>query len=99
MTYAGALSPNARSDIESILSYIEAESSHKAVGFVESLLERAVERLSDMPNAGSPLGRDRFIVFGRYAIVCLVDEGAKIVRVLLGSEGHRDWREIVANWA
>lgn len=98
MTYAVALGLNAQSDIKNILAYIEAENPHKAVSFVEDLLERMVDRLSSMPNAGSPLGRYRFIMFGRYVIVYRVDEEANLVRVLLVSEGHRDWREIVSGW-
>lgn len=66
--------------------------------FVERLQERVVTHLSTMPRAGASLGRFRFLVFRGYVTIYSVDEKAGVVAVLMVSEGHRNWREIVSAW-
>ena len=47
------------------------------------------------PNAGRQISSARMLSFGNYVILYHVDDAAKTVTVIMVTEGHRDWQEIL----
>lgn len=82
----------ADADFDAIQDYIAQDNPHRALTFVEELRGSAVRFLSTTPNAGSPIGRYRYHRKGNYVMVYEVDEARSLVRVVLVTEGHRNWR-------
>jgi plasmid stabilization system protein ParE len=47
------------------------------------------------PNAGRQFGKSRMLSFDNYVILYRVDDAAKTVTIILVTEGHRDWQELL----
>lgn len=92
--YEVRFSANAEADLDSILLYIAADNPVRAITFVDDLRRRAIDLLSVTPNAATPIGRFRYTVFGRYVIAFTVDEAARVARIQLVTEGHRNWHRL-----
>jgi toxin ParE1/3/4 len=88
-------SENADADFDGILHFIAQDNPLRAISFVDELRVRAVNALEAFPNAGKPFGSARMLSFGNYVILYRVDEAAKIVTVILVTEGHRDWQDLL----
>jgi toxin ParE1/3/4 len=95
MEYTFRFSEDADADLDGILHFIAQDNPLRAISFVDELRQRAVEALSIFPNAGKPFGAARMLSFGNYVILYRVDESAKTVTIILVTEGHRDWRELL----
>ena len=93
--YEVIFSDAAESDFDNILHYIAESDARRAIGFVQELRRRATEFLATAPNATSTIGRFRYFVVRRYILVYEVDEEANTVRVVMITEGHRDWRRMI----
>lgn len=93
--YEVVFSADVDADFESILNYIAADNPYRAISFVDELQTRVHDLLSSQPNAGPRTGRYRYVPFGNYVVVYSVDIAAARVRVVLVSEGHRDWRRLL----
>lgn len=90
--YEVTFTASADADFDSILFYIAADNPSRAIGFVEELRQRTIDRLSATPKAGPAIGRHRYMVVGSYVVVYLIDEETSLVRVVMVTEGHRNWR-------
>jgi plasmid stabilization system protein ParE len=99
MRYDVTFTDSADADFDSILHYIAKDNPHRAISFVDELRQRSIDFLSTAPNAGTRVGSHRYFVFTRYVVVYSVDDDARQVRVLLVTEGHRDWRAILGDLA
>ena len=95
MSYSIRFTPIADNDFDDILHFIAADSPVRAISFVQNLRERATELLQMFPNSGKRIGNCRMMSLENYIIVYRVDEKFKIVHVLMVTEGHRDWQEIL----
>ena len=63
--------------------------------FVDEIRQKAEEALELFPNAGRRFGSARMLSFGNYVILYRVDDAAKTVTIILVTEGHRDWQELL----
>ena len=95
MAYRVTISENAFADFLEIVSYITLDSQIRAFTFVDELKIRIDNLLSVFPNSGKRIGNRRMMSLENYIIVYRVDEKFKIVHVLMVTEGHRDWQEIL----
>ena len=95
LNYEVVISPNADADFDAIADYIAADSPIRSVSFVDQLRDRALKFLAAAPNGGSPIPPFRYAVFGNYVVAYSVDDEAARVRILLVSEGHRNWRRLL----
>lgn len=95
MTYRVYFSRAAEDDFLSIIDFIAADNPDRALSFVDDLQRRAVEQLAAFPNSGRAYGSFRYLVLDNYVIAYDVDKMGRAVHVLLVSEGHRLWRELL----
>jgi toxin ParE1/3/4 len=95
MDYIVRFSENADADFDGILHFIAQDNPLRAISFIDELRQRAVNALESFPNAGKPFGAARMLSFGNYVILYRVDEPAKTVTIILVTEGHRDWQELL----
>jgi plasmid stabilization system protein ParE len=95
MAYRVYFTDQARNDFDSIIDFIAADSPVRALSFVDELQDRSTVILSQFPNSGRIFGAARYIVLDDYIVAYDVDEARKAVFVLLVSEGHRLWQEIL----
>lgn len=91
-TYHVEFADTADADFDAIQDYIALDNPYRALTFIEELKEAAIRFLSATPNAGSRVGRLRYYRKGNYVVVYAVDEARATVRVVLVTEGHRNWR-------
>jgi mRNA-degrading endonuclease RelE of RelBE toxin-antitoxin system len=63
--------------------------------FVDELEKRTTAFLSQFPASGRRVGTGRYLVLDNYVVAYDIDEERKAVFVLLVSEGHRLWRNIL----
>lgn len=96
MSYSILFTPIADSDFDDILHFIAADNPARAISFVEDLRQRLTEVLSMFPNSGKRVGNCRMIALDGYIIVYRVDSKSKAVYVLMVTEGHRDWQELLS---
>jgi toxin ParE1/3/4 len=96
MVYRVYFTDEARNDFYSIIDFIAADNPKRALSFVDELQNRATAILAQFPNSGRTIGTARYIVLDNYVIAYDVDEAGKTVFVLLISEGHRLWRELLS---
>jgi toxin ParE1/3/4 len=95
MPYTVRYSVNADADFDGILHFIAQDNPLRSISFVDELRQRATEVLELSPNAGKLFGSARMLSFGNYVILYRVDDTAKTVTIILVTEGHRDWRELL----
>jgi toxin ParE1/3/4 len=95
MSYRVFFSRSAEEDFLSIIDFIAADNPTRALSFVDDLQKRVVELLAAFPKSGRSYGSFRYTVFGNYVVAYDVDDASKAVYVLLVSEGHRLWREVL----
>jgi toxin ParE1/3/4 len=95
MPYTISYSEDAVADFDSILHFIAQDNPLRAISFVDELRQKAENALELFPNAGKQFGRSRMLSFGNYIILYRVDEPAKTVTIILVTEGHRDWQELL----
>ena len=95
MEYRLVTTPEALEDLLGISAYIAQDSPKRAYSFVEELKMRMSNLLGSFPNTGRKFGSMRILNFGNYVILYRVDEPAKTVTVLLVTEGHRDWQDLL----
>jgi addiction module RelE/StbE family toxin len=95
MVYRVYFTDEARSDFHSIVDFIAVDSPKRALSFVDELQNRATAMLAQFPNSGRTVGTARYIVLDNYVVAYDVDEVSEKVFVLLISEGHRLWREVL----
>lgn len=95
MTFGVVLTPHAEADLLTITEYIALENPARARSFVQDLRDRFTRKLSLFPFSGVSVGKVRYAIFARYVVVHTVDETARIVTVVLVTEGHRDWRRLL----
>ncbi len=95
MAYSVKFSESADADFDSILHFIAQDNPLRAISFVDELRQSAEEALSIFPNAGKPFGSARMLSFGNYVILYRVDDAARTVTIILVTEGHRDWQELL----
>lgn len=87
-------SREADADFDAIIDFIARNNPIRAVRFVDELQQKAVETLSQTPYAGRREGDYRVLVLANYVAVYRVDGERRSVRVMMVSEGHRDWRAL-----
>jgi len=95
MTYRVYFSRSAEDDFLSIIDFIAADNPNRALSFVDELQKRTIEQLAAFPRSGRTYGSFRYLVLDNYVVAYDVNETAKAVHVLLVSEGHRLWRELL----
>ena len=95
MTYRVYFSRSARADLFSIIDFISADNPERALSFVDALQRRSVEMLAEFPKTGRKYKTMRYLVFDNYIVAYDIDETARAVHILLVSEGHRLWRELL----
>jgi plasmid stabilization system protein ParE len=95
MVYRVFFSRSAQYDFLSIIDFIAADSPSRALSFVDDLQRRSVDLLAVFPKSGRQYGSFHYLVLGNYIVAYDVDEAAKAVHVLLVSEGHRLWQELL----
>ena len=95
MAYRVTISENAFADFLDIVSYIALDNPARAYTFVDELKVRIENLLTVFPNSGKRIGNCRMMSLDNYIIVYRVDEKSKTVSVLMVTEGHRDWQEIL----
>ncbi len=95
MAYLVYFSRSAEDDFLSIIDFIAADNPGRALSFVDDLQRRAVEQLAAFPRSGRSYGSFRYLVLDNYIVAYDLDEAGKAVHVLLVSEGHRLWRELL----
>ena len=86
------LTENAVDDLLAIVEFIARDNEQRANAFVQQLRERIEKKLSAFPESGTEIGSYRFTVFAGYVVVYAFDEPAEQVRIVLVTEGHRNWR-------
>lgn len=96
MAYQITISENAFADFLDIVGFITLDSPTRAFSFVSELKVRIDDLLTTFPNAGKRIGNCRMMSLDDYIIVYRVDEKSKAVFVLMVTEGHRDWQEILS---
>jgi len=92
MTFTVEFAEAARNDLFEILEFIATDNPDRGASFVDELESFIRERLTGFPHSGSQISQHRFIVFRNYVAVYTVDEHIRHVRVVLVTEGHRQWR-------
>ncbi len=95
MSYQLAVTPEALNDFLEISAYIAADSPIRARTFIAELRERMEVSLCSFPNAGRRYGDLRLYTAGNYVAAYRVDDAAKTVTIILVTEGHRDWQELL----
>jgi toxin ParE1/3/4 len=93
--YTVRFSEDADADFDGNLHFIAQDNPLRAMSFVDELRQKASAALETFPNAGKPFGAARMLSFGNYAILYRVDEPAKTATIILVTEGHRDWQELM----
>lgn len=95
MAYRVYFSRSAQDDFLSIIDFIAADNPDRALSFVDDLQQRTVEMLATFPRTGRRHGSFRYLVLDSYIVAYDIDETARAVHILLVSEGHRLWRELL----
>lgn len=95
MAYRVFFTDQARDDFHAIIDFIAQDRPIRALSFVDELERRTVDILSRFPNSGRKVGAARYLVLDNYIVAYDVDDESQAVFVLLVSEGHRLWREIL----
>jgi toxin ParE1/3/4 len=95
MSYQLVVTPDALNDFVEIAAYIAADSPTRARTFIEELRARMETSLRSFPNAGRRFGDLRLYTAGNYIAAYQVDDDAMIVTIILVTEGHRDWQELL----
>ena len=95
MPYTVSYSEEAVADFDSILHFIAQDSPLRALSFVDEIRQKAEEALELFPNTGRRISSARMLSFGNYVILYRVDDAAKTVTVIMVTEGHRDWQELL----
>ena len=95
MTKRVVFTAGAREDLRRITEYIAADSPKRARSFVAELRSRLEAKLSDFPASGPSIGNYRYSVFGQYVAIYRDHEKLDSIRVVMVTEGHRDWRRMI----
>lgn len=95
MPYTVKYSEDAVVDFDGILHFIAQDNPLRAISFVDELRQRAAEALELFPNVGRQFGAARMLSFGNYIILYRVDDAARTVTIIVVTEGHRDWQELL----
>lgn len=83
---------SAQRDLLDIVDFIAYDNERRALSFTDELQNRIVRKLGTFPMSGAAIGSHRYTVFGNYVVVYEVDEAQSAVRIVLITEGHRNWR-------
>jgi plasmid stabilization system protein ParE len=81
MDYQLVITPQALDDFLDISAFIAGDSPKRAYSFVEELKRSMEKSLRSFPNAGRRIGDVRVYSVGNY--------------VILATEGHRDWQDLL----
>lgn len=95
MSYRVIFSSKASRDLLQIVEFIAADNEGRAGTFIAQLEERIRTKLAQFPNSAPAYRQYRYAVFGNYVTVYRVEERAKTVRIVLVTEGHRDWQHLL----
>lgn len=99
MTSRVAFTASARADLKAIADFIARENPQRSRSFVAELRSRLESRLSTFGSSGPTIGKYRYLVIGRYVAVYELTDEAASIRIVLITEGHRDWRRIVEDFS
>lgn len=86
---------SAREDLRKIAEYIAADNPKRARSFVAELRARLEAKLLTFPASGPSIGNCRYIVLGHYVAIYETPSERGSIRVVMVTEGHRDWRRII----
>jgi toxin ParE1/3/4 len=95
MAYRLVTTREAMADLLDIAAFIAADSPKRARSFVAELKLRMENSLTSFPNTGRSYGDVRVLSLSNYIAVYRVDDVTKTVTVILVTEGHRDWQELL----
>ncbi len=95
MSYRIRFTEYADQDIDDILDYIAQDSPSNAIRFIDKLEQQIAKTLSVFPGGGSRYKTCRYFSFDNYIVVYDVDELAKMVNILMITEGHRQWKHFL----
>ena len=95
MSYQLAVTEEALNDFLEVSAYIAADSPNRARSFIAELRAQMEISLRSFPNAGRRYGDLRLYTAGNYVAAYRVDDIAKTVTIILVTEGHRDWQELL----
>lgn len=95
MSFSVKFTRFAEQDFDGIIHYIAKDNPNQALKFVDELQKRAVQTLEVFPRSGSPYKDVRYLPLDNYIVVYDVDEVEMVVNVLMVTEGHRQWRDIL----
>ena len=95
MTYKISFTRLATYDLDEIIDYISLDNIEIALKFSSILQEIIKKSLWETPNIGVKYKSSRYLVIKNYIVVYDVDESAKTVYIILVSEPHRQWKEIL----
>lgn len=87
----------AEQDIDGIIHFIAQDNPNQALKFVDELQKRAVQTLEVFPRSGSTYKAVRYLPFDSYLVVYDIDETESVVNIVMVTEGHRQWREILTS--
>ena len=85
----------AEQDFDEIIHHIAKDNPYQALKFVDELEKRTIQTLSVFPRSGSAYKGFRYLPLDNYLVVYDIDETDSVVNVLLVTEGHRQWRELL----
>jgi addiction module RelE/StbE family toxin len=85
---------SAQRDLLDIVDFISWDNERRALSFADELQDRIVRKLGTFPLSGVAIGNigRRYSVFSNYVVVYEIDEAHDKVRIVLVTEGHRNWR-------
>ena len=95
MTARVVFTRGARAALQSLAAYIARDHPKRARSFVAQLRSRLEKKLSAFPDSGPVIGRYRYMAVGQYVAIYRTDDGSIPVRVIMITEGHRDWRRMI----
>jgi toxin ParE1/3/4 len=95
MTTRVVFTEGAREDLRRIAEHIATDSPKRARSFVAELRSRLEAKLSAFPASGPAIGNCRYSVLGRYVAIYQTPNEQRSVRVIMVTEGHRDWRRMI----
>ena len=95
MSYELVVTPDALNDFLEIAAFLAMDSPKRARTFIEELRVRMETSLRSFPNACRRCGDLRLYTAGNYVAAYRVDDAAKSVTIILVTEGHRDWQELL----
>ena len=95
MTARVVFTESARVDLRKVAEYIAADNPKRARSFVAELRSRLEAKLSVFPASGPAVGIYRYTVLGHYVAIYQIQEDLGSIRVVMVTQGHRDWRQMI----